>query len=126
MRFESDARSFLRKPNFLFKDSINDDVEVMLDDIYKWLRRLGEHRFFLPYMEMMFSLSSIQSMSLYRSMEWDLIEEQSGVPLGQISHYKAVLADHDRNVVRLLLGSLKAKFPEVRLPIRRPYSLTSL
>ena len=45
-------------------------------------------------------------------MEWDLIEDQSGVPLGQIFHYTVVPTDHDRKVVALLPGSLKAEFPE--------------
>ena len=68
-RFESDTRLLLRKPDFLFGDSINEDAEVILDGSYKWLRQLGERRFFLSDMEMMFSLSSIQSMSLHRPME---------------------------------------------------------
>ena len=54
----------------------------MLDGSYKWLRWLGERSFFLLDMEMMFSLSSIQSMSLHRPMEWDLTEEESEVSLG--------------------------------------------
>jgi len=32
----------------LFGDSIDEDVEVILDGSYKWLRRLGEHHFFHP------------------------------------------------------------------------------
>jgi len=72
---------------------------------------LGERCFYLPDMERMFSLSSIQSMSLHRSMEWELTKEQSGVSLGQISCHTAILAGHDRNVVGLLPGSLKAAYP---------------
>jgi len=88
----------LKKPDFLFRDSINEDAEAMLDGNYKWLRRLGERCFFLPDMERMFSLLSIQSMSIHRSMEWDLTEEQSEVSLGQFSHHTVVPMDHDRNV----------------------------
>jgi len=31
-RLESEARSLLKKPNFLFEDSIDEDAEVMLDN----------------------------------------------------------------------------------------------
>ena len=86
-RFESDARTLLRKQDFLFGDSINEDADVMLDGSYKWLHRVGEHRFFLSDMEMLFSLLSIQLMSLHRPMEWDLTEKQSKVPIRQISHH---------------------------------------
>ena len=86
-RLESNARTLLRKPNFLFVDSINEDAEVMLYDSYKWLCQLEECRFFLSDMERMFSFSSIQLMSLPRSMECDLTEEQFGVSLGWISHH---------------------------------------
>jgi len=88
----------------------------MLDGIYKWLRRLGEHRFFLLDIERMFSLSSIQSMSLHRLMEWDLTEEQSGVSIRRIFHHTAALTGHDRNVVGLLSGSLKAEYPKGGTP----------
>ena len=68
-RFELNAHMLLRKLDFLFKDFVNNDAEVMYDGSYKWLRRLKDCRFFLPDMERMFSLSSIQSMSLHRSMK---------------------------------------------------------
>ena len=110
-RFELNAHTLLRKPIFLFGDSVNEDVEVMYDGGYKWLRQLGEHRFFLPDMERMFSLSSIQSMSLHRSMEWELTKEQSGVSLGRISHHTAIPAGHIKNIIGLLPSSLKAEYP---------------
>jgi len=78
----------------------------MYDGSYKWLRR-----FFLPDIEMMFSLSSIQSMSLHWSIEWELTKKQSRVFLRRISHHTAITAGHGRNVVGLLLGSLKAEYP---------------
>ena len=34
-RLESEARSLLKKLNFVFKDSINEEAEVMLDGSYK-------------------------------------------------------------------------------------------
>ena len=98
----------------------------MLDGGYKWLRRLRERRFFLPDMERMFSLSPIQSMSLHRSMEWDLTEEQSEASLGQIFLHTAIPTNQDRNIIGLLLSSLEAKNPIGEPHIRRPCSLTSL
>ena len=91
---------------------------MMLDDSYKCLRWLGERRFFLPDMKRIFSLSFIQHLFLHRSMEWDLIEKQFEVSLGQIFHHTIVPMDHDKNVVELLHGSLEAEYPVVRLPIR--------
>ena len=88
----------------------------MLDDSYKWFHLLGERSLFLSNMERMFFLSSIQSMSLHRLMEWDLTKEQSGVSLRRISHQTIVLVDHDRNVVELLSGSLKAEYPVGETP----------
>ena len=41
-RLKSEARSLREKPNFLFEDSINENVEVMLNGSYKWFRHLGE------------------------------------------------------------------------------------
>ena len=93
---------------------------MILDGSYKWLRQLKENRFFLLDMERIFFLSPIQSMSLYQLMEWDLIEEQSRVSLGRISHHIVVLAGHDKNVVRLLPGSLKAEYPEGETPHQAP------
>ena len=44
-------------------------------------------------------------------MEWNLTEKQSEISLGQISHHMAVLVGHNKNVVRLLQGSLGAEYP---------------
>ena len=43
-------------------------------------------------------------------MEWDLIEDQSRVSLERISHYTIVPTGHDRNVIGLLPGLLKAEY----------------
>ena len=89
---------------------------MMLDGSYKWLHRLVEHRCFLPDIERMLSLSFIQPMSLHRSMEWDLTEEQSEVSLKQIFHHMAVPVDHDKNVVGLLPSSSEAEYPVGETP----------
>ena len=50
-RFELDSRTLLRKPGCFFDDSINEEEEIMYDGNYKWLRQIGNQRFFLPNME---------------------------------------------------------------------------
>jgi len=71
-RFESDACSLLRKPDFLFRNTINKDAEVMLDDSYKWLRRLGECHFFLPNKDDIFSvIHSVDVRSLTDGVRFD-------------------------------------------------------
>jgi len=62
-------------------------------------------------MKRMFSLPFKQPLSLHRSMELDLTEEHSEVSLGQIFHHTAVSVDHDKNVIRLLSGSLEVEYP---------------
>jgi len=70
-RFESNDCRFFRKPVFLFGDAIEADEEILFDGNYKWLRQIGEPRFFLPNMERVYPLSYLQSMSLARYMDWD-------------------------------------------------------
>ena len=47
-RFESDSHALLRKPDFLFDDSIEEDEAILIlyDGDYKWLRQIGNRRFF--------------------------------------------------------------------------------
>jgi len=51
--FESDTRIVLKKPDFFFGDAITEDDRVLYDRDYKWLRQIGDRRFFLPNMERM-------------------------------------------------------------------------
>ena len=46
-RLESDSRALLRKPDFFFGDSIEEDEVVLYDGEYKWLRQIGNRWFFL-------------------------------------------------------------------------------
>jgi len=43
-------------------------------------------------------------------MEWELTTEQSGVSLRRICHHTVIPAGNGRNVVGLLLGSLKVEY----------------
>jgi len=56
-RFKSDSRALLRKPNFFFGDSIDEDEAAFYNGDYKWLCQVGNKRFFLPNMERMYPLA---------------------------------------------------------------------
>jgi len=70
--FEMDSRTPLRKPVFFFGDNIDEDGSVLHDGDYKWLRQIGDRKFFLPNMERMYPLSYLQRMSVHCAIEWDL------------------------------------------------------
>ena len=52
--FETDSRTPLWKLVFLFGDDIDEDDRILHDGDYKWLRQIGDRRFFLPNMERMY------------------------------------------------------------------------
>ena len=56
--FESDSRTPLRKPAFFFGDANEEDDRILYDGDYKWLRQIGDRRFFLPNMERMYPVLS--------------------------------------------------------------------
>ena len=45
-RFESDSYALLRKPDFFFGNSIEEEETALYDEDYKWLRQSGNRRFF--------------------------------------------------------------------------------
>ena len=55
--FKTDLRIRLKKPVFFFGDHIGEGGYVLHDGDYKWLRQLGDKKFFLPNMERMYPLS---------------------------------------------------------------------
>jgi len=69
-RFESNSRALLRKPEFFFGDSIEEDEAALYDGDYKWLRQIGNMRFFLPNMERMYPLAYLQHISVCQTMDW--------------------------------------------------------
>jgi len=44
--FESDIRVVLKKPDFFFGDTITEDDRILYDGDYKWLRQIGDKRYF--------------------------------------------------------------------------------
>jgi len=89
-RLESDSRAPLRKPDFFFGDSIEEDEVVLYDGDYKWLRN---RRFFLPNMERMYPLAYLQHMSVRRTMDWELVKPISGGYF-RLSVYAWVFSSH--------------------------------
>ena len=67
--FESDSHALLRKPDFFFSDAITKEDRILCDGDYKWLRQIGDRRFFLSNMERMYLLSYLQHISVHRAME---------------------------------------------------------
>ena len=80
-RFESDSRALLRKPDFFFGNSTEEDEAVFYDGDYKWLRQIGNRRFFLSNMERMYPLAYLQHISVHRTMDWELVKPISGISL---------------------------------------------
>ena len=51
--FKTDSRVSLKKPVFFFGDNIGEDGSILHNGDYKWLRQIGNRKFFLPNMERM-------------------------------------------------------------------------
>jgi len=100
-RFESDFRTPLRKPDFFFGDSIEEDEAALYNMNYKWLCQIGHRKFFLPNMERMYPLAYLQHMFVCRIMNWDLVKPYSGVSLGKIGVHEACTVGHGRGVLGL-------------------------
>ena len=93
--FETDSRIPLKKPVF-FGDNIGEGDDILHDGDYKWLRQIGDRKFFLPNMEIMYPLSYLQHMSVHRAMEWKLTRSVPGVSLGILAPKLYTLADTGR------------------------------
>jgi len=115
--FTTDARVKLEKPAFLFGDRIGDGGYSMYDGNYRWLRQIGDGRFFLPVMERMFPLSYLQHMSVPRKMEWDVSRYVPEITLGDLGSQRVYRHDgHDRAVLGLFPGSRKSEVPVGEIP----------
>jgi len=100
-QIESDSRVLLRKSDFFFGDSIEEDEAVLYDGEYKWLRQISNRRFFLPNTERMYPLAYLQHMSIRRTMKWDLVKPVSRVSLGKVGVHDVYTVDHGRGVLGL-------------------------
>jgi len=93
--------ALLRKPDFFFGDSIEEDEVALLDGDYKWLRQISDRRFFLPSIELMHPLAYLQHMSVCRTMDWELVKPIFGVFLGKIGAREDFMVSYRRDVLRL-------------------------
>jgi len=108
--FETDSRTPLRKPVFLFGDAIDENDRILHDGNYKWLRQIGDRRFFLPNMERMYSLSYLQHMSVHRTMDWDLSRFVSGVSLGRLGAKEIHSTGHEKEVFGLFSRLVRSEY----------------
>jgi len=114
--FESDSRALLRKPGFFFGNAITEEDRILYDGDYKWLRQIGDWRFFLPNFEWMYPLSYLQHMSVLHGMEWDLSRFVSDVSLGKLGVKEAYLVGHGKDVFGLFSGLVKTEYPKGETP----------
>jgi len=121
-QFESNSRALLRKPDFFFNDSIEEDEVALYDGNYKWLCQIGDRKFFLPNMERIYPLSYLQHMSVHRIMDWDLVKPYSGVSLGKLGIYEAYSIGHGRGVLGLQPGLVWTEYPTGETPSLEPLS----
>ena len=106
----------MKKPAFLFGDSITVDDKQLHDGNYKWLRKIGDRFMFLPNMVRTVPLSYLQSMSVPKPMDWDLTRFKDGVSLGRVANYKSSSAGHGQNIVGLHPGLVVREFPRGETP----------
>jgi len=109
-RFESNSRTLLRKPDFFFGDTIEEDEAALYDRNYKWLCQIGDRKFFLLNMERMYPLAYLQHMSVRRIMDWDLVKPYFGVSLGKIGVHEAYTIGHGRGVLGLQPGLVRTEY----------------
>jgi len=111
--FESDSHTLLRKPAFFFGDSIEEDETALYDRNYKWLRQIGDRKFFLPNMERTYPLAYLQHVPVRRIMGWDLVKSYSRVPLGKIGAHEAYTVGHG---LGLHPGLIRSEYPKGETP----------
>ena len=83
---------------------------------YKWLRQIGEKRFFLPNMERMYPLSFLQHMSVNHTMEWDLSWFVSGMSLNRLGAKEVYPAGHGKDVFGLFPRLVRPEYPKGETP----------
>ena len=109
--FSTNARAPMEKPAFFFGDHISEGGYSLHDGDYKWLRQVGDRRFFLPNMERMYPLSYLQHMSVPRKLTWELSRPVPEVTLGNLGSKKVYHAGHDKEAFGLFPGLLRTDHP---------------
>jgi len=93
-----------------------EDDRILYVEDYKWLRQIGDRRFFLPDMERMYPLAYLQYMSVRRTMEWDLSKSFSCVFFGKLGVNEAYTVGHGRDVFGLHPELVRAEYPTGETP----------
>jgi len=114
--FESDSRALLRKSVFFFGDAITEEDRILCDGDYKWLRQIGDKRFFHPNMERMYPLSYLQHMSVHRAMECNLSKFVSSVFLGKLGVKDAYPIGHRKDVFGLFSRLVRTDYLKGETP----------
>ena len=104
----------MKKPEYFYGDSIPDSAKGF-DGKYKWIRVVNGRNLFLPDMDRMFPLIYLQSLSIPRSMLWDLTGTVSGVVTGHIINRSARPAG-SQVVAGLQPGLYRPEFPVGETP----------
>src|SRR5436190_13783235 len=71
----------LRKPSFLFGDSLTPDDELLAVETEQWINEVDSDRFFLPPIQRSHSLGYLHRLSVPRHMEWELIRRIRDLPV---------------------------------------------
>ena len=115
-KLDAPDRSPLRKPVFLFGDSILADDSTLHDGNYKWLRQIGDRFIFIPNMVRMVPLFYLQSMSVPRLMDWDLTRSQGRISVGRVINYRSSPAGNGQCIVGLHPGLVGHELPQGETP----------
>ena len=108
-RFELDSRALLRKLDFFFDDSIEEDETALYDENYKWLCQIGNRRFFLPNMGR--CIPSPTCNICLCVGQWTGSWLISRVSLGKIGTREAFTIGHGRDVLGLQPSLVRAEYP---------------
>jgi len=72
--------------------------------------RSGNRHFFLPNMECMVPLSYLQSMSIWRQMDWDLVKSQQLVSIKRINNHGVIPIGSGRDIIGFSPGLLRHEY----------------
>ncbi|ONK73103.1 uncharacterized protein A4U43_C04F27250 [Asparagus officinalis] len=109
--FVKDASSVrsLRKPNFLFGDSVRDPNTVFID-VEQWLHKNSGGFIYLPKIPRHRSLTELRRQTAKWEMSWRLTEEHESVHYGYITH-QAVPSSSRNHIIGLHPGVLGLDAP---------------
>ena len=62
-----------------------------------WLRQIGNRRFFLPNMELIYPLAYLQYMPVRQTMDWELVKPIPKIFLGKIGACEDFTVVHGRD-----------------------------